>query len=57
MGWPQFTYLVLVLLSLGIELERHGKPKTGRHSFPTHLVGVAIGITLLWFGGFFEGVQ
>lgn len=50
---PQFIYLAIVMLGLGIGMGQHGKPKTGRHSFWDELVGALIALSLLSWGGFF----
>lgn len=54
MYWPQVIWSVLALLGLGIELARHGQPRTGKHSFWWQLFGVVIATWLLWCGGFFS---
>lgn len=48
MGWPQWTWLALVLISLLIVANRHGKARE------PYLLTVAVEITLLFFGGFFS---
>ena len=45
--------ITLYAISLLISANEHGKPKTGRNSFWTALVGMAIQMGLLWWGGFF----
>ena len=52
--WPQFTYVALLVFSLGITLEQHGKPKTGKENFWTSLAACALAIWLLYEGGFFK---
>ena len=52
--WPQITYIVLVILGIGISLERHGKPKTGTYNVLVDLVGTAIGLFIVYSGGFFK---
>jgi hypothetical protein len=52
---PQITWLVLAAICLGVELAEHGKPKGGNHSFPMQVLVTAIGLALLWWGGFFAG--
>ncbi|EHW2218196.1 transglycosylase SLT domain-containing protein [Salmonella enterica subsp. enterica serovar Abony] len=54
MYWPQVIWAVMVLLGLGIELARHGQPRTGKHSFWWQLSGTALVAGLLWSGGFFR---
>ena len=53
MGWPQFAYLALLFIGLGLSLERDGKPKEGRHSLIVDVIATAIVVAILWAGGFF----
>ncbi|QXL85926.1 transglycosylase SLT domain-containing protein [Comamonas sp. NLF-1-9] len=53
MGWPQWTLLFLLLVSLLLAANQHGKPQ-GKTSFPARLVAFLIQISLLWAGGFFQ---
>lgn len=55
--WPQVTYLILLVIGVAISAEKHGKPRTGNYSFPTSLVAAAIISAILYFGGFWTGVQ
>lgn len=54
MYWPQVIWAVMALLGLGIEMARHGQPRTGKHSFWWQLSGTALVAGLLWSGGFFR---
>jgi hypothetical protein len=54
--WPQITVLVMTVLSLGIMLEKNGKPKIGNENFVISLVSSMIVLWLLWEGGFFSQV-
>lgn len=54
MGIWQIIYLAMMMLSLGVSLAEHGKPKEGRHSFWISFISLAIQITILYFGGFFS---
>ncbi len=47
-------YLSLVLVGIGSEIEKHGKPKTGNHNIFISLFAQSIILFLLWKGGFFE---
>lgn len=49
---PQIVTIVLWMLSLGIAIEQHGKPKTGNHSVGPSLVSVVIHFAILYWGGF-----
>ncbi len=54
-GWPQAIYLALVMLGIGLELARHGEAKKpGRHNAWATMIGSAIVLLLLWWGGFFR---
>lgn len=53
-GWPQLIYLALLVLGAGMELARHGQPKTGEHNVITTLIASAIILALLAWGGFFR---
>ena len=54
MGWPQITYIVLVAMSLGLTMAKHGQPRTDNHNAWTSLLALAIVMPLLYFGGFFS---
>ncbi len=54
--WPQLCWITLMIASLVIALENHGKPK-GNWSFPYTLIAVAVEAVLLWFGGFFQRIH
>lgn len=41
-------------LSLGINLVKHGKPRTDDYNFWTTLLALAIEVGLLWWAGLFE---
>lgn len=53
MGWPQYTFIGLMALNLGLILGLHGKPRTGNHSFGSAVIGVGITTGVVWAGGFF----
>ena len=50
--WPQGIYLVLLLLSLGLVLAKHGEPREPYNIWVT-LFGTALTLALLYWGGFF----
>lgn len=52
-GWPQYVWMALSVLSLGISLAKHGEPETGKKSIWMSLTTFAIVGALLYFGGFF----
>ncbi len=51
---PQLVYIALVFLALGISCVTHGTPKTGNHSVFAYLISLSIGLSLLYWGGFFD---
>ena len=52
--WPQLTYMALILISLGVTLAQHGKPKTGNESFWLSLFSTTLTLWLLYMGEFFK---
>lgn len=51
--WPQITWFVLVLISLGVSVGKHGEPKEGNHNFWYSLIGTVIAFWIFYSGGFF----
>lgn len=51
-GWPQGVLLIMMILSLGISMEKHGQPNKDENAWITLAADVIV-ITLLYFGGFF----
>lgn len=56
MGWPQYTYVAITLIGLGITLAKHGEPQ-GDHSIWITLFAAALIYWLLFEGGFFGVVS
>jgi len=54
MGAPQLIYLLLAAAGFGLELERHGKQKEGKHNAWIGLIAQSIIIGILIWGGFFD---
>lgn len=54
MGIPQIIYLFLTAMGLGLILANDGKSQPP-YSFVRSLVSNAIILSLLWWGGFFNG--
>jgi len=54
MGWPQVTIIAVYALSLGICLAMHGKPRTGNYNVGHAVIGSALVLVPLYFGGFFS---
>jgi multisubunit Na+/H+ antiporter MnhC subunit len=50
--WPVYTYLVIILIGLGITLAKHGDYI--KINFWTTLISTSITIYLLYKGGFFN---
>lgn len=53
MRLPQVIYIGSILMSLGIDLAKHGESKGGRYNFWTGLLASGLHISLLARGGFF----
>jgi hypothetical protein len=53
LGLPQLIYLALSLVGLGIELAKHGEPKSGRHDALSSVIASGVIFGILWWGGFF----
>jgi len=54
MGLPQFIYLGLFFVGLGITLSRFGEPKRDRYDWGDIIASFAV-LGLLYWGGFFSG--
>lgn len=52
-GWPQWTLLGLMLLSLIINCTSHGKPREPYNGFVS-LIGFGLSMFILICGGFFK---
>lgn len=52
-GWPQVAYLLLISLSLGSNLAKHGDPAQNV-SIWRALLAASIMLPILAFGGFFS---
>lgn len=52
-GLPQIIWLGLMVLSLGMSLANHDKPKTGYENFWISLIAFGVHFALLSWGGFF----
>lgn len=53
-GVPQFIVLAILFINVGVALVADGKPRTGKYSFMTTLIGTIIQIWILYAGGFFK---
>ena len=53
MGIPQIIIVILYALNVGITLTKHGEPKEGNYNVFSTLIGTAISVGILWWGGFF----
>lgn len=54
MHTPQIIYLVIMAIGLLGSAHEHGKPRTGKHNFWSSLIGIALVLSLLVWGGFFK---
>ena len=53
---PQIIWIALVAFSLADAVVNHGKPRQPYNIY-VDLLGTAITIALLWWGGFFGGAR
>jgi hypothetical protein len=51
-GWPQWTYASIFGFNVLFAALMEGRPRGGEHSFGISLVASAIGIGILFAGGF-----
>lgn len=52
--WPQITYLILLIFSLGFNLSKHGEPREGKENFAVTLIIVLFVLWLQYEGGFYN---
>ena len=50
--WPQFVMAALIFVGIGHSLARFGQQKTDRYDWTDLILGPAIAIVLLYYGGF-----
>lgn len=53
---PQYIYLAVTILGLGFSIQSHGQPKTGYKNVWIDLIDTITLLSLLWWGGFFNGM-
>ena len=53
MNAPQIIYIVLMALSLGTIVAKHGEARRP-YNFGVSLAAASIHLTLVWWGGFFS---
>lgn len=51
---PQIIYICIILIDLILIGYYHGKPKKGKHNVFVNLIVMAITLSLLCWGGFFN---
>ena len=54
MGIPQLIYLFLVAFGVGVSVSRYGEKKNDSYDIVDILIGPAITLSLLYWGGFFD---
>ncbi len=52
--WPQWVIVGMSVFSLTVAACIDGTPKTGKNRFAIKLVDSALGLWILWEGGFFS---
>ena len=53
---PQIIYICLICINLIIYGYRHNKPRTGKYNLWTDLLALALGVGLVYWGGFFDNL-
>lgn len=53
-GWPQGIYLTVVILNLLIYAVKDGQPMDRDYKFGLYLCSSALGVFILYWGGFFS---
>jgi hypothetical protein len=52
--WPQYTFIALVMMEIGLFLGKHGQPRIGTYSVWWQMLSAGIILFLLYKGGFFD---
>ena len=52
-AWPQWTMLSIYAFNLVLYAALDGKPRSGEYRFGMAAVSAAIGLFIMWSGGFF----
>jgi hypothetical protein len=52
--WPQYVIAAVYCLNLLATANLHGKPRTGKWSFPGSAISAALGVWILYMGGFWS---
>ena len=53
MKTPQIIIITLLAMGVGIDLVKHGEPKTGSHNVWITIADAVLTLSLLKWGGFF----
>lgn len=53
-NWPQYTMIIIWGLHLLMGAALHDKPKTGKYSIISAIIGTALSVWILSSGGFFK---
>lgn len=54
MGTPQIVVICCYVIGFMRTAEKHGQPKEGKYNVFIDLIGTAISILILWWGGFWS---
>lgn len=52
-GIPQIILIVIVCISIGSIIQKHGEQRTGEYGYIDWLISPIILLSLLYWGGFF----
>lgn len=53
-GIPEIIMLMIHAVCWGIALVKHGEPEEGKHNIFNSMIGSAIALGLMYWGGFFS---
>jgi len=51
---PQIIYIIIVAISVGTALSKHGETYKGKHNVWATIMGLSIALPILTWGGFFD---
>lgn len=54
MHWPQYTWIGIASFNLVMSYRLDGQPRKGEHRLPIDVIGTALSLLLLFYGGFFS---
>lgn len=53
-NWPQWTFAILMFISVAVNAAMHGDERKGKYNFPAKLVSTFLTAFILFKGGFWK---